>query len=97
MRQIGFIAALVAAAATAQAQPQPPDTAVPSPAMETRVEPSGEIKETRPPRLEQAAARTRSDVDARQCLDFATNSEVHRCAERYRSRTAQARTKSAPK
>jgi hypothetical protein len=73
------------------------NTAVPTPAIESRVEPSGALRETQPPRLEQAAARTRADVDARQCLEFATNSEVHRCAERYRSRTAQAGSKSAQK
>ena len=93
MIRIGLLVALAAAAATAHAQPQRPDTALPSPVTETRVEPSGELKEALPPLLDQSAARPRSDLDARHCLDAATsNAEVHRCAEPYRPRPTQART-----
>lgn len=33
-----------------------------------------------------AAQRTRMGSDARHCLKFATNMEIHRCAEKYRPR-----------
>ena len=93
MIRIGLFVALVAAAATAHAQPQRPDTALPNPVAETRVEPAGELKEALPPRLDQSAARPQSDLDARHCLDAANNTEVHRCAERYRTRSAQAKSR----
>jgi hypothetical protein len=93
MIRIGLLTVLAAVCVTAFAQPQRPDTAVPSPAMETRVEPTGELKTAVPPRLEQAASRPRSDTDARHCLDLATNAEVHRCAEPFRPRPTQAKAK----
>jgi hypothetical protein len=97
MIRIGLLAALVAAAAAAHAQPQRPDTAVPSAATETRVEPSGALTGTAPPPLlDQSPARPQSDVDARHCLDLATNAQVHRCAEPFRPRLAQSKSKAPP-
>src|SRR4051812_32262974 len=46
----------------------------------------------RPMKNEMAAQR---DADARQCLNLPTNTQVHRCAERYRSHAARARAKVA--
>jgi hypothetical protein len=97
MTRIGLLAALVAAAAAGHAQPQRPDTAVPSPATETRVEPAGALKDAVEPRLDQSPSRPRSDVDARHCLDLATNAQVHRCAEPFRTRVGQAQSKAAKK
>lgn len=94
LTRIALFAAVGAVAMTAGAQPQRPDTATPSPMTETRIEPSGELKEASPPRLEQSAARGRSDLDARHCLDLASNAQVHRCAERYRTRPTQAKSRS---
>jgi hypothetical protein len=31
-----------------------------------------------------APRRSRSNVDARKCLELATNIEIHKCAEQYR-------------
>jgi hypothetical protein len=95
MTRIGLLAALVAAVAAVHAQPQRADTAVPSAATETRVEPSGTLKEAMPPRLDQSPSQPRSDVDARHCLDLATNAQVHRCAEPFRTRVGQAKKKAA--
>jgi hypothetical protein len=95
MIRIGLFAALAAAVVTAHAQPQRTDTAVANPAVETRVEPSSALPERSAPRLDQASARPRSDADVRHCLELATNSQVHRCAEPFRNRSAQARAKSA--
>ena len=96
MIRIGLLAALVAAAAAAHAQPQRPDTAVPSATTETRVEPTGALKDAAPPLLDQSPSRPGSDVDARHCLDLATNAQVHSCAEPFRPRLAQTKSK-APK
>ena len=35
------------------------------------------------PKLEQGRG-SRADVDARECLKYSTNMEIHRCAEKYR-------------
>ena len=96
MTKIGLLAALVAAAAAAHSQPQRLDTAVPSAAAETRVEPTGALQSAVPPRLDQSPSRPRSDVDARHCLDLATNAQVHRCAEPFRPPLAKPTSK-APK
>jgi hypothetical protein len=86
MQRIASLAALVVTAAALHAQPQSPAAAATTPLTENRVGTTGELREPSPPLLEQAASRPRSDVDARHCLDFPTNAEVHRCAERYRAR-----------
>jgi hypothetical protein len=91
MTRIGLLAALAVAAPAAHGQPQRADTPVPGPgAAESRIEPSGVLEQRPAPRLNQAAARPRSDVDARHCLELATNSQVHRCAEPFRTRSSQA-------
>ena len=93
MTRIGLLAALALAAMAADAQPQRADIPAPSPAAESHAEPSGELAARPAPRLNQAAARPLSDVDARHCLELATNSQVHRCAEPFRTRSSQSRGK----
>jgi hypothetical protein len=93
MNRIGLLAALAIAVTPAHAQPQRADTAVPIPAAETRVEPPAALEERSAPRLNQAAARPRSDIDARHCLELSTNAQVHRCAEPFRPRATQVRAK----
>jgi len=41
------------------------------------------------PKLEQGRG-SRADVDARECLKFSTNMEIHRCAEKYRPQKSAA-------
>jgi len=93
MIRIGVIAALAAmSAASVCAQVQTIEPAVPRALPEQRVEPAGEIPApvTAPPRLVMNAERARRDADARHCLTLAANRDVHRCAERYRSRASRA-------
>ena len=115
MNRISLIAALaVFAAASAHAQVQRIDPAVPSALPDSRVEPARELGSTAPrelgtiaprevgsiapPELVMDRRRGGSDADARHCLELPTNRQVHRCAERYRSRAARARTMAkAPK
>ena len=40
-----------------------------------------------PPQLIMDTSRAHNDADARECLQFDTNGEIHRCAEKYRSHT----------
>ena len=40
--------------------------------------------------------RGQSDADARECLQFSGNDEIHRCAEKYRPRVSRA-TAASPK
>lgn len=106
MKHIGLIAvvaALAAASAHAQQQYEP---AVPRGLQESRVEPSGELAQPQgfapqsfEPRTVQPrnvapqlvmSPRHHTDSDARQCLQFTSNIQVHRCAERYRARGAAA-------
>lgn len=96
MIRIGLVAAIaVLSAASANAQMQRVDPAMPSPLPESKVEPSGQLAETVPPRLIQNEQRSQSDADARHCLDLATNAQVHRCAHPYLSRTARAKVAKA--
>jgi hypothetical protein len=73
-------------APSAQAQPA---TTFPVP-VEPRIEAPFE---PRPIELVQRpeinARRAAADADARACLELATNMDVHRCADRYRARTAR--------
>ena len=45
-----------------------------------------------PVQLNMNAQRAQRDADARHCLAASTNKDVHRCAERYRSRASRAAT-----
>ena len=101
------IALLSAASAYAQTQFEP---AIPRGIPDTAVQPSRELAQPAPaapapqvvepvvPRLVMNRARGRTDADARQCLQLATNRQIHRCAERYLPRAARKgvrRTKAA--
>jgi hypothetical protein len=51
-----------------------------------------------PPKLVTSNWRHQSDADARRCLQFSSNRQIHRCAERYRPHTRHVsvkRTKAA--
>ena len=93
MNRIGLIAAsaLVFATAASAQQIQWVDPAVPKGTLEQRSEqPSGKPADSAIPQLVQDPTRGHKDADARQCLQFATNQQVHRCAEKYRSRASRA-------
>lgn len=41
--------------------------------------------QTAAPKIQQGRrGGSRADVDARECLKYSTNMEIHRCAEKYR-------------
>lgn len=92
MNRIGLIAAsaLVFATAASAQQIQWVDPAVPKGTLEQRTEPSGKTADPAIPQLVQDPTRGHNDADARQCLQLATNQQVHRCAEKYRSRASRA-------
>jgi len=91
MTRIGLTVALaVFCAASAYAQGRQFEPAVPKALPESRVAPAGELGATSPPALVMDASRGRSDADARHCLELTTDREVHRCAEKYRSRALRA-------
>jgi len=83
----------VLCAASAHAQMQRYDPAIPKGVQEQRVEPSGELAKPAPapipPRLVQNQRRAQRDADARHCLTLATNKAVHRCSLKYRSRATK--------
>ena len=99
MKRIGSVAALAllaAASAYAQTQYEP---AIPRGVQDSAVQPSRELVQPAPaaqvveptvPRLVMNRARGGSDADARQCLQLASNRQIHRCAERYRSQARRA-------
>jgi hypothetical protein len=94
MKRIGLIAAIgVFAAASAYAQMQI-EPAVPRGLQDSSVQPSRELAQPGPqvvdpaaPQLVMNRARGYSDADARRCLQFTSNVQIHRCAERYRPHT----------
>lgn len=87
MTRIGLVAALTLLTATAAyAQGQVFEPVVPRAPSEQRVAPSGVPQEEVPPQPVLNMRLHDTDADARHCLDVATNMEVHRCAEKYRSR-----------
>jgi hypothetical protein len=47
--------------------------------MSTKVEAKAAV-----PKAEGRRSGSRAHVDARECLKFSTNMEIHRCAEKYR-------------
>ena len=53
--------------------------------------PLGQTVEPVVPQLVMDTRRGRSDADARNCLQLASNRQIHRCAERYRPNAARAR------
>lgn len=96
MNRIGLIAVVAALAAASAFAQQTFEPAVPKGIPDSRVEPSGELKppaapQPAAPQLVMNRARAQSDADARQCLQLASNKQIHRCAERYLPREARAR------
>lgn len=69
---LAVIAVFAAAPVTAQTQKEKP-AAVGSASQQAEVKPV--VRKVR---------RSRKDVDARHCLQLATNLEIHRCALKYR-------------
>lgn len=51
----------------------------------SRVELTRAIPKPSTPKKREAAADPDADADARRCLEFPTNLQVHVCAEKYRS------------
>ena len=91
MTRIGLIAALaVVSAASAYAQMQPVDPPVTRSLPESSMEPPIQLVQTPPWSPIKNELRHERDADARRCLELPTNRQVHRCAERYRSRASRA-------
>jgi hypothetical protein len=94
MNRIGLVAALAimfAATAHAQSQIQWVDPAAPRAMREQPVEPSAAPATPTAPQLIMDTKRGKNDADARQCLQLATNDQIHRCAEKYRSHASRAK------
>jgi hypothetical protein len=98
--------------ASAHAQQKAYEPAAPRSFSESRVEPAGTLAppvatpqlppvtvvEPPIPQLAMNVRRHQRDADARHCLRFTSNREIHRCAERYRSHASRTRvTKAAVK
>ena len=90
---LAVLAALCSASAHAQTQRY--DPAIPRGVQQQNVQPAGELATPAPaavpPRLIQNRPRGARDADARHCLDRATNKAVHRCSLPYLPRVAKRR------
>lgn len=107
MKRITWIVAFAAATTASAYAQQTYEPTVPRGLSESRVEPSGTLAPpVRPrapsavvdpavPQLAMNVRRHQRDADARQCLQLATNTQIHRCAERYRSRASRAQVSKA--
>jgi hypothetical protein len=93
MNRIGLIMALAILSGTgAYAQQiQWVDPAVPRAMPDSSVEPSGKLADPAIPQLVMDPRRGHTDADARQCLQLATNDQIHRCAEEYRPHASHAK------
>jgi hypothetical protein len=90
IRMLAAFALVFAANALAETPPPEGASAIPlvaQPAMEASAEPR-RIEIVQRPAIN--ARRAQRDADARHCLAHATNKQVHRCAEKYRTRTKAA-------
>jgi hypothetical protein len=103
---VAFFGAFLAAFAALAHSQQTFEPAVPRGLSDTTVRPSGELgqsqtqtqtqtqtfTQTQPaaPQLVMMSPRHAKDSDARQCLRFGNNRQIHRCAERYRPHAARA-------
>jgi hypothetical protein len=110
MKNIMWVAACAAlTAGSAHAQQQAYEPVVPRGLSESRVEPSATLAPPAPttqlppvtvvepaiPQLAMNVRRHQRDADARHCLRFASNREIHRCAERYRSHASRTAVRKA--
>ena len=75
---------------TDSATPQSRELAAPA-APASAAAPAPQVVEPRVPRLVTTTDRHRKDADARRCLQFTSNRDIHRCANRYLPREARAR------
>jgi hypothetical protein len=99
MKRTAHIVTLAALAAlcsaSAYAQPQRYDPAIPQGVQRQSVAPAGELASPAPapvpPRLIQNRPRGDRDADARHCLERPGNMAVHRCSLPYRSRVTKRR------
>ena len=108
MKRIASILAFAAATSTAAYAQQTYEPTVPRGLSESRVEPSGTLAapvqpqassavvvDPAVPQLAMNVRRHQRDADARRCLQLATNVQIHRCAERYRSHASRAQVSKA--
>ncbi|HUP94891.1 MAG TPA: hypothetical protein VM164_08275 [Burkholderiales bacterium] len=108
MKRMTWMVAFAAATAASAYAQQTYEPTVPRGLSESRVEPSGTLAppvqplvapavavEPAVPQLAMNVRRHQRDADARQCLQLATNVQVHRCAERYRSHASRAQVSKA--
>ncbi len=79
MKPIAVVASLVAALAALSSAPVSAQSQSEKPAAVSAVP---QMEESKP--AVRKAKRSRKDVDARHCLQLATNIEIHRCALKYR-------------
>ncbi|MGZ5094033.1 MAG: hypothetical protein ACXWCY_18035 [Burkholderiales bacterium] len=54
-------------------------------------EPGRPVLDVTPPQMGMDFKRGQHDADARECLQFTTNDQIHRCAEKYRPHTMPAK------
>ena len=108
MKRMAWILAFAAATTASAHAQQIYEPSVPRGLSESRVEPSGTLAPPMQPRAPSAGVlepavpqlamnvrRHQRDADARRCLQLATNVQIHRCAERYRSHASRAQVSKA--
>ena len=108
MKRMTWMVAFAAATAASAYAQQTYEPTVPRGLSESRVEPSrtlappaqpqvppAVVVEPAVPQLAMNVQRHQRDADARRCLQLATNVQIHRCAERYRSHASRAHVSKA--
>jgi hypothetical protein len=80
---IALVAALAAAPILGQTQGTKPQGSAPPPSMSAEKAPA--MKDEAKPAARKRA-QSLATVDARHCLQLATNMAIHQCAEKYRPR-----------
>jgi hypothetical protein len=86
---IAALTALCVCAAHAQ-EADSVDTAA-SKAITDRIDVPGQALDANGPQFTMDSKRGHSDADARQCLQFTGNDQIHRCAEKYRPPVVRAK------
>jgi hypothetical protein len=77
---------LVSSPASSQAQKPGAAQPAPAPAMKAQPKaaaPAAEMKAEKPAAPVATARKSRAAEDARECLQFSTNTEIIKCAEKY--------------
>jgi hypothetical protein len=83
-----FAISFAATAYSQQLESIDPASAVAQP---EQSEPGRPVLDVTSPQLGMDFKRGQHDADARECLQFTTNDQIHRCAEKYRSHTMPAK------